>query len=305
VRLRQLFEANGKTAAFAFGRLNPATIGHERLVAEILRQPGDAFLFLSDRPAKLPTDPLSAAEKLDWAQKSFNNISVGLAKTALIAADRLYKMGYTNLIYLEGEAKMGAVIKKYNGIEAPLHNFNFNNIDLVQLTRKAASADDDKTIDPATNNAEKDKKKKLDPAAMSATRLRGYAINNNFELFKQGVTKSAQPYAEEMFKKLQGLLGVNEAHMVGHDTILPQPKLTLVINTPGDLDWYKLGQHYPTLAQQDPNEFGQEDSDTVMTFSTPAEMSHMKRMLDKMGAKYKEIGGTNTHPEVHEKWKKK
>jgi len=210
VRLRQLFEANGKTAAFAFGRLNPATIGHERLVAEILRQPGDAFLFLSDRPAKLPTDPLSAAEKLDWAQKSFNNISVGLAKTALIAADRLYKMGYTNLIYLEGEAKMGAVIKKYNGIEAPLHNFNFNNIDLVQLTRKAASADDDKTIDPATDNAEK--KKKLDPAAMSATKLRGYAINNDFESFTMGVTKSAQPYAEEMFKKLQGLLGVNEAH---------------------------------------------------------------------------------------------
>lgn len=191
MRLRQLFEANGKTAAFAFGRLNPATNGHELLVQEIVKQPGDAFLFLSDRPAKLPSDPLSGEEKLDWAQKSFNNIAVGLAKSALIAADRLYKMGYTNLIYLEGEAKMGAVIKKYNGVEAPLHNYNFNNIDLVRLER-----------DPD------------DPGArgMSATKLRQSVIDNDFDAFQAGITQAAQPYAEEMFKKLQGLLGVNEAH---------------------------------------------------------------------------------------------
>jgi len=193
-------------------------------------------------------------------------------------------MGYTNLIYLEGEAKMGTVIKKYNGVEAPMHNYNFDNIDLVRLER-----------DPD------------DPGArgMSATKLRQSVVDNDFDAFQSGITQAAQPYAEDMFKKLQELLSVNEAHMVGHDTIIPQPKLTLVIDTPGDLDWYKLGQHYPTLAQQDPKEYGNEDSDTVMTFSTPEEMSHMKRMLDKMGAKYKEIGGTHQHPEVHEKWSTK
>ena len=284
MRLRQLFESPGKTAAFAFGRLNPATNGHELLVQEIVKQPGDAFLFLSDRPAKLPSDPLSAEEKLDWAQKSFNNIAVGLAKNALVAADRLYKMGYTNLIYLEGEAKKGTVIKKYNGVEAAMHNYNFDNIDLVRLER-----------DPD------------DPGArgMSATKLRQTVVDNDFDAFQAGITQAAQPYAEDMFKKLHLLLSVNEAQMVGHNTLLSQPKLTLVIDTPGDLDWYKLGQHYPTLAQQDPKEYGNEDSDTVMTFSTPEEMSHMKRMLDKMGAKYKEIGGTHQHPEVHEKWSTK
>ena len=111
MRLRSLFENKDKTAVFAFGRLNPATIGHERLVQEITKVDGDHFLFLSDRPAKPPSDPLSAEEKLDWAQKSFNTIAIGLAKNALIAADRLYKMGYTNLVYLEGEPKMGPVIK--------------------------------------------------------------------------------------------------------------------------------------------------------------------------------------------------
>ena len=38
MRLRQLFEAPEKTAAFAFGRLNPATNGHELLVEEIKKQ---------------------------------------------------------------------------------------------------------------------------------------------------------------------------------------------------------------------------------------------------------------------------
>ena len=28
--------------------------------------------------------------------------------------------------------------------------------------------------------------------------------------------------------------------------VLTSPEHTLVIDTPGELDWYKIGQHYPT-----------------------------------------------------------
>jgi len=69
--LRQLYEAEGKVASFALGRLNPATNGHALLVDAIKKAPGDSFLFLTDRASKLPTDPLSPDEKLDWARKSF------------------------------------------------------------------------------------------------------------------------------------------------------------------------------------------------------------------------------------------
>ena len=60
MHLRQIYEAPNKRAAFALGRLNPATIGHERLVNKIKEQGADPFLFLTDRPAKLPDDPLTA-----------------------------------------------------------------------------------------------------------------------------------------------------------------------------------------------------------------------------------------------------
>ena len=61
--LRQLTEADGKTAVFAFGRMNPPTIGHAKLVNVIVNQPGNPFLFLS-HTQKPKTDPLSFAEKV-------------------------------------------------------------------------------------------------------------------------------------------------------------------------------------------------------------------------------------------------
>ena len=200
MRLRQFFEDTDKTAAFAFGRLNPATNGHELLVEEIKKQPGDAFLFLSDRPAKLPTDPLSAQEKLDWAQISFQGIAVGLAKSALIAADRLHKMGYTKLIYLEGEPKMGKVIQAYNGQKKDLHDYNFKTIDLVRLTR-----------DPDAEDA----------TGMSASKLRQTVLDNDYEAFQAGITNNAMPQAEKMFLKLQGIMGVDA---IGESVEIPVVK---------------------------------------------------------------------------------
>tara|TARA_B100000123_G_C25740440_1_gene433687 strand:- start:3430 stop:4662 length:1233 start_codon:yes stop_codon:yes gene_type:complete len=211
MRLRQFFEDTDKTAAFAFGRLNPATNGHELLVEEIKKQPGDAFLFLSDRPAKLPTDPLSAQEKLDWAQISFQGIAVGLAKSALIAADRLHKMGYTKLIYLEGEPKMGKVIQAYNGQKKDLHDYNFKTIDLVRLTR-----------DPDAEDA----------TGMSASKLRQTVLDNDYEAFQAGITNNAMPQAEKMFLKLQGIMGVDSVESISEKVESPMPKQIKPIKMP-------------------------------------------------------------------------
>ena len=192
--LRELFEAPGKQASFALGRLNPATTGHELLVDKIKAEPGDSFLFLTDRLPKLPKDPLTAQDKLDWARKSFDGISIGLAKTVLIAADRLYKMGYTDVTYLEGidpekPFPLSKLLKDYNGVKKDLHDYNFNSIRVVQLPRDASAKD---------------------AKGMSGTKMRQLVADNNLEKFKQdAVTLKAQPYAEEMFKKLQGIMGVD------------------------------------------------------------------------------------------------
>ena len=186
--LRQLYEAEGKVASFALGRLNPATNGHALLVDAIKKAPGDSFLFLTDRASKLPTDPLSPDEKLDWARKSFDGVSIGLAKTVLTAADRLFKMGYTEVTFLEGEPKLLKILQQYNGVEKELHNYNFDKINYVQLNR-----------DPDAEGA----------TGMSASKMRQTVVDNDLESFKKGVTQKALPHAEEMFKKLQGIMGVD------------------------------------------------------------------------------------------------
>ena len=74
--LRHLTE-NQKSAVFAFGRLNPPTIGHKKLVDKIKSIPGDHFLFLS-HTQKPATDPLTHQQKVSFAQKSFGaDITIG------------------------------------------------------------------------------------------------------------------------------------------------------------------------------------------------------------------------------------
>jgi hypothetical protein len=83
--------------------------------------------------------------------------------------------------------------------------------------------------------------------------------------------------------------------------LLPTPKNTLVIDTPSDLDWYKIGQHYPVLDKEDPHEYGQSDSDMTITPANRTELEILKKNLDRLKLRYKEIGGTTDQPEIHDK----
>ena len=113
------------------------------------------------------------------------------------------------------------------------------------------------------------------------------------KITSQNATADVKPGDE--FKNVKKL----QLASVGHQDKLTSPENTLVVNTPGDLDWYKIGQHYPTLAQQDPKEFGQSDSDMVITFANKAEKEKFMGTLDRVGMKYMDIGGTDIHPEIH------
>ena len=91
-----------------------------------------------------------------------------------------------------------------------------------------------------------------------------------------------------------------EPHAKGYQKDkLTMPANTLVIDTPGDLDWYKLGHDIANLDQADPHEYGQGDSDVTITSANPEEMRKLMKQLDRLGLKYKSIGGTSDQPEIH------
>ena len=79
---------------------------------------------------------------------------------------------------------------------------------------------------------------------------------------------------------------------------LTSPRYAVVVDTPSDYDWYKIGNHWHDRII-DPHEFGQEDSDTIMVASGEADFKDMLAKLDRMGFTYKLIGGTHSQPEIH------
>ena len=92
MHLRELFlrEDDRSTAVFAFGRFNPPTIGHQKLIETVLATAktanGKAYLFLSQKQNN-KTDPLTFKEKQDYLKMFYPNITVGDAVVKTIIQD--------------------------------------------------------------------------------------------------------------------------------------------------------------------------------------------------------------------------
>jgi hypothetical protein len=105
--------------------------------------------------------------------------------------------------------------------------------------------------------------------------------------------------ATQNYRLMEGLTQQPDPQGYAKDT-LTTPKYTIVVNTPGDLDWYKVGTYWNNKVI-DPHEFGQDDSDTVLVAQGEKEYKEMLAKLKRMGLTYKIIGGTTDQPEIHDK----
>ena len=200
MRLRQLFEAAPKpTAVMAFGRMNPPTIGHAKLVDAVKSQGGDPYIFLS-QSQKPKTDPLSFNDKLRYAKFFFPEVTIGSpeVKTVIQALQRISELGYENLIYVAGSDRVQAfeeLINKYNGQPDKAGNvpYNFKSIKVVSAGER----------DPDADGAE----------GMSASKMRAAAAADDLESFKQGVPQ--QEVADEMFAAVRQGMGIREEATAG------------------------------------------------------------------------------------------
>lgn len=189
MRLRQIFEAEGKTAAMAFGRMNPPTIGHEKLVNVIAGQKADPFLFVT-QTQKPKTDPLPFNIKLQFAQTAFPNVTVGdeNVKTIIQALQKIESLGYKNLIYVAGSDRVDSfteLLNNYNG-----KDYNFNSIKVVSAGER----------DPDAEGAE----------GMSASKMREAAMKGNFEAFAQGLPRGLQNNAKNVYSAVRTGMGIKE-----------------------------------------------------------------------------------------------
>jgi hypothetical protein len=193
--LRELFEQDSKTAVIAFGRLNPPTVGHAKLVEKIVSIPGDHFLFLS-HTQKPKTDPLDFNTKLKFAKQFFPNITIGhpSVKTPVLALEYLQGQGYTDVIFVAGSDRVEGFQKlfdTYNGQPDKTGKipFKFNSIRVVSAGERDPDADD--------------------VSGMSASKMRVAAASGELDSFAQGVPD--QRLAKTMYDAVRRGMGVSES----------------------------------------------------------------------------------------------
>lgn len=198
MRLRELFEAPSRTAVVAFGRMNPPTIGHKKLVDKITSFPGDHLLFLS-HTQNAKKDPLSFDQKVRFAKASFKGIEIGNVdvRTPIDMMQKLEKLGYTDIIYVAGSDRVSSfdnLLNKYNGAD-----YNFNNIKVVNAGERDADSDG---VEGA-----------------SASKARQLAIEGKFEDYKNEKGEDVPGFksivadpqiAKEMYDAVRTAMGIQD-----------------------------------------------------------------------------------------------
>jgi hypothetical protein len=152
-----------KKVVFTFGRMNPPTIGHEKLANKIKavakQEKADARIYLShtQNPIK---DPLSYQQKLAFAKKAFGIVKKTNAKQIFQIVKELYEEGYTDIIMVVGSDRVTefkTILQKYNG----KGDYDFDSIKVVSAGKR----------DPDAEGVE----------GMSGTKLRGLAKKGQFD----------------------------------------------------------------------------------------------------------------------------
>ncbi len=186
---------NEKVAVVTFGRFNPPTIGHLKLVETVLRvakqNHGEPHVFLS-HTQNSKKDPLDHRTKVKISQKAFGR-KVIKDDTVNNPFDVVYKMrdeGYTHVYFVAGSDRVPqytAMFNKYSG-----HPDKDKDIG-VELQMHSAGE-----RDPDSDNAE----------GMSASKMRAFAMENDYEHFMLGSPeKLKEPDVKKMFMAVRKAMG--------------------------------------------------------------------------------------------------
>jgi predicted kinase len=187
----------------AFGRMNPPTVGHEKLVnrvKEIARDYKAPHHVIISHSVDANKNPLDAKTKLKHAKRFFPNTNIEVSSkempTFLQHAARLNAAGHDHLVMVAGSDRIPEYEKKlhdYNGTKDknPKALFNFKKIELKSAGQR----------DPDSEGVE----------GMSASKMREHATNNDFHSFKKGVPEHLpEKHARELFRDVRKGMGIHE-----------------------------------------------------------------------------------------------
>ena len=197
-----LQEQKEKHAVMAFGRMNPITVGHEKLVSkvqDIANKVGGSAHIVVSHSQDAKKNPLNSAQKLKHAKRAFPGVNVTSsdkeAPNFLSHAAKLHKQGVTHFHMVGGSDRADEykkLLTKYNNVKGPHGHFNFKHIEVHSAGDR----------DPDAEGVE----------GMSASKMREHATSGNFKEFRKGVpSKMTDSHAKDMYNDVRKGMGIHES----------------------------------------------------------------------------------------------
>ena len=202
IRMKTFKEARGDTAVFTFGRFNPPTTGHEKLIDALAREqgknPGAPMYVYPSHSQNPKKDPLPHNKKVAYMKKMFSkykkNIKVSRARNVFDIAVELHNKGHRAIVMVVGSDRVDEfdnLLNKYNGVDGRHGYYGFDEIKVVSAGER----------DPDAEGVE----------GMSASKMRAAAQSDDFEQFKLGLPKGFRDGAK-LFKDVRTFMGINEEY---------------------------------------------------------------------------------------------
>ena len=189
-----------KSVYFTFGRMNPPTIGHEKLMRSLSEKSGKNpyRVYLSQSQDK-KKNPLSFTEKVKYARKMFPKHARQIMadrkiKNVFDVASKLYSEGYKNVSLVVGSDRLNEfkiLLNKYNGKKGRHGFYNFEKINVISAGER----------DPDADGA----------TGMSASKMRQAVEQKDFTKFSQGLPRNmSNTEAKKLYNSVRMGMGLKE-----------------------------------------------------------------------------------------------
>ena len=183
------------TLTIAFGRFNPPTTGHEKLLDTVASSSDDNdYMIIPSRTQDKKKNPLDADTKVSVMQKMFPKhkdkiVNDANNKTIFDVLKKAHTDGYANVRILGGADRVKEFEKLTSNYNGKL--YNFDNVEVVSAGARDPDSDD--------------------VTGMSASKQRKAAAEGDIKTFMKGVPKSlSQKDAEELLKKIRTAMNIKE-----------------------------------------------------------------------------------------------
>jgi nicotinic acid mononucleotide adenylyltransferase len=182
-----------KSISFSFGRFNPPTIGHEKLMDQT-RKANRNYRIYASQSQDAKKNPLNFRSKVSIMKAMFpihaRSISTDKVKTAIDVMVNLYKENYTDVVMVVGSDRVGEfekLLNAYNGKKARHGYYKFKSIRVISAGER----------DPDAEGV----------TGMSASKMRKAAQDNDYTSFQRGLPKKFKQ-GQTVFKALQKAMSV-------------------------------------------------------------------------------------------------